>query len=229
MSSRLLLVEDDHEIGTYIAQGLREEGLQVTLAVNGDDGLRELDKSFWDLLILDWWLPGKDGLTLLKKFREKTRLVPVIFLTARDAIAQRVEALNAGADDYLCKPFAFEELLARVQAQLRRRTSLEEAICTFGDIVLDLTTNRAARAGQFLQLTSLEQSILHYFLRYPKEVLSRARIYEHVWQQPFDGLTNTLDVHLGELRRKLEAFGPRVIHTIRGRGFMLGHLIKDES
>jgi two-component system copper resistance phosphate regulon response regulator CusR len=229
MSSRLLLVEDDHEIGTYVAQGLREEGLHVTLADNGDDGWRELETSIWDLLILDWWLPGKDGLTLLKKFREKTRLVPVIFLTARDAIAQRVEALNAGADDYLCKPFAFEELLARVQAHLRRRTPLEETVCTFGDIVLDLTTNRAARAGQTLELTSLEQSLLQYFLRFPKEVLSRARLYEHVWQQPYDGLTNTLDVHVGELRRKLEALGPRVIRTIRGRGYMLDHLIKGES
>jgi two-component system copper resistance phosphate regulon response regulator CusR len=114
MSFRVLLVEDDTEIAAYVAQGLREEGLLITVANDGNAGLLELETSIWDLLILDWWLPGRDGITLLKRFREKSQTIPVLFLTARDAVAQRVAALNAGADDYLCKPFAFEELLARV-------------------------------------------------------------------------------------------------------------------
>ncbi len=229
MSFRLLLAEDDPEIAQFVAQGLREEGLLVTVAADGNAGMLELETSLWDLLILDWWLPGKDGLTLLKRFREKTTAIPVLFLTARDAIAQRVEALDAGADDYLCKPFAFEELLARVRALLRRRSGNQEAVWTFQDILLDLTTNRVERAGQPLQLTTREQSLLHFFMRYPGEVLSRTRLYEHVWQDQYDGLSNTLEVHVMELRRKLEAFGPRVIRTVRGRGYMLEHSPEEES
>jgi two-component system copper resistance phosphate regulon response regulator CusR len=221
MPFRILLVEDDAEIAEFVAQGLREEGLLVTVAADGSAGRDQMDSSQWDLIILDWWLPKFEGITLLKQFREAGRSVPVLFLTARDAVAQRVEALNAGADDYLCKPFAFEELLARVHALLRRLPGSKDAIWKYSDIVLDLATNRAERSGQPLQLTAREQALLHFFLRHPGEVLSRTRLYEHVWQEQFDGLSNTLEVHVMELRRKLEAFGPRVIQTVRGRGYML--------
>lgn len=221
MPFRILLVEDDAEIAEFVAQGLREEGLLVTVAADGNAGRDEMESSQWDLIILDWWLPKLEGITLLKRFRESGRSIPVLFLTARDAVTQRVEALNAGADDYLCKPFAFEELLARVHALLRRLPGSKDAVWKYSDIVLDLSTNRAARAGHALQLTAREQALLHFFLRHPGEVLSRTRLYEHVWQEQFDGLSNTLEVHVMELRRKLEAFGPRVIQTVRGRGYML--------
>lgn len=230
MPFRILLVEDNAEIAEFVAQGLREESLLVTIAADGKAGRDAMESSQWDLIVLDWWLPKCEGIALLKWFREAERSVPVLFLTARDAVAQRVEALNAGADDYLCKPFAFEELLARVYALLRRLPGSKDAVWKYQDIVLDLTTNRAERAGSSLQLTAREQALLHFFLRHPGEVLSRTRLYEHVWQDQYDGLSNTLEMHVMELRRKLEAFGSRVIQTVRGRGYMLGGPEgKDES
>ena len=222
MTFRLLLVEDDVEIAEFVAQGLREEGFLVEQASDGHSGGHALSTSTWDLVVLDWWLPGPDGLTLLREFRESGKITPVLFLTARDAVAQRVEALNAGADDYLCKPFAFEELLARVRALLRRLPGLTGTEWRHHDIVLDLSANRAERAGQPLGLTAREQALLLFYMRHPGEVLSRTRLYEQVWQEQYDGLSNTLEVHVSELRRKLEAHGPRLIHTIRGRGYMLG-------
>jgi two-component system copper resistance phosphate regulon response regulator CusR len=222
MAFRILFVEDDAEIAEYVAQGLREEGLLVELAPDGHSGAHALATSTWDLVILDWWLPGPDGAALLRSFREAGKTAPVLFLTARDAVEQRVMGLNAGADDYLCKPFAFEELLARVQALLRRPAGRIGTEWRHHDVVLDLSTNRAERAGQPLGLTAREQQLLHFFLRHPGEVLSRTRLYEQVWQDHYDGLSNTLEVHVMELRKKLEAHGPRLIHTVRGRGYMLG-------
>lgn len=222
MAFRILLIEDDVEIAEFIAQGLREEGFLVERASDGHSGAHALATSSWELVILDWWLPGPDGVTLLREFRGSGKSTPVLFLTARDAVAQRVEGLNAGADDYLCKPFAFEELLARVQALLRRLPGRTGTEWRHHDVVLDLSTNRAERAGKPLSLTAREQSLLLYFMRHPGEVLSRTRLYEQVWQEQYDGLSNTLEVHVMELRRKLEAHGPRLIHTVRGRGYMLG-------
>lgn len=222
MAIRILYVEDDPEIAEYVAQGLREEGYLVELAADGHRGAHALSASPWDLVILDWWLPGPDGYSLLSEFRKSGKTTPVLFLTARDAVEQRVEGLQAGADDYLCKPFAFEELLARVQALLRRIPGRAGDEWRHRDIVLDATRNRAERAGQPLNLTVREQALLAYFLRHAGEVLSRTRLYEQVWQDQYDGLSNTLEVHVMELRKKLEAHGPRVIHTIRGRGYMLG-------
>jgi CheY-like chemotaxis protein len=155
MSFRILLVEDDPEIGEYVAQGLREEGYIVEVAKDGHDGGHQLRTSTWDLVILDWWLPGPDGFALLKEFRQAGKKTPVLFLTARDAIAQRVEGLKGGADDYLCKPFAYEELLARVQALLRRTTSDASLILRHHDILLDPATNRAERAGKPLGLVNM--------------------------------------------------------------------------
>ena len=200
MSFRILLVEDDEEIGEFVAQGLREEGYVVEQAADGHSGGHALGTAEWDLVVLDWWLPGPDGFTLLRRFREAGGTAPVLFLTARDAVAQRVEGLAGGADDYLCKPFAYEELLARVQALLRRGRASAGAEWRHHDVVLNPAANRAERAGRALGLTAREQALLLFFLRHPGEVLSRTRLYEQVWQDQYDGLSNTLEVHVMELR-----------------------------
>jgi two-component system copper resistance phosphate regulon response regulator CusR len=222
MAIRLLVIEDDAEIADFISRGLREEGFLVEVAADGTSGWHELKSATWDLVVLDWWLPGQDGLTLLQRFRQMNQTTPVLFLTARDAVEQRVQGLNAGADDYLCKPFDYAELVARVQALLRRRPGSIGTRLEHQDVAMDLATQRVERAGQPLDLTAKEQALLLFFLRHPGEVLSRTRIYEHVWQEAFDGLSNTLEVHVMELRRKLESHGPRLIHTVRGRGYLFG-------
>ena len=222
MAIRLLVIEDDEEIADFISRGLRDEGFLGEVAADGTSGWQGLKSASWDLVVLDWWLPGQDGLTLLQRFRQINQSTPVLFLTARDAVEQRVQGLNAGADDYLCKPFDFAELVARVQALLRRRPGSIGTRLEHQDVAMDLATQRVERAGQLLDLTAKEQALLLFFLRHPGEVLSRTRIYEHVWQESFDGLSNTLEVHVMELRRKLEAHGPRLIHTVRGRGYLLG-------
>lgn len=221
MAVRLLLVEDEDEIAEYVAQGLREEGFIVERAANGHDGEKAICGSKWDLVILDWWLPGPNGMALLSTLRSKDTSTPVLFLTARDAVRERVDALRAGADDYLCKPFAFEELLARADA-LVRRSARGATEWRYEDVILDMSTNNAQRAGISLPLTAREQALLLFFLRHPGEDLSRSLLYEHVWHDEFDGLSNTLEVHVMELRRKLEALGPRIIQTVRGKGYRLG-------
>jgi two-component system copper resistance phosphate regulon response regulator CusR len=159
---------------------------------------------------------------LLRRFRQENQDTPVLFLTARDAVSDRVRGLDGGADDYLCKPFAFTELLARVRAMTRRQERRTGTVVGHGDVRVDLATQRAERSGHGLDLTAKEQSLLVFFLRHPGEVLSRTRIYEQVWDDRYDGLSNTLEVHVMELRRKLEARGPRLIHTVRGRGYLFG-------
>jgi two-component system, OmpR family, copper resistance phosphate regulon response regulator CusR len=222
MGIRVLVVEDEAAIADFVTRGLREEGFTVEHAADGEAGRQALLRGGrWDVVLLDWWLPGHDGLTLLRQLRKEDRLTPVLFLTARDAISDRVRGLDAGADDYLCKPFAFEELLARVRALSRRREGGNAILQSHG-VQLDLATQRADRAGQALDLTAKEQSLLLFFLRHPDEVLSRTRIYEQVWEERFDGVSNTLEVHVMELRRKLEAHGPRLIHTFRNRGYLFG-------
>ena len=219
MGIRVLLVEDEQSIGDFVVRGLREEGFAVEWATDGDAGWHHLATSTWDVILLDWWLPGADGLSLLRRFRQAGRDTPVLFLTARDAVSDRVRGLDGGADDYLCKPFAFEELLARVRALARRPGASAGTVLTHAGVRLDLATHRAERAGKKLDLTAKEEALLVFFLRHPGEVLSRTRIYEQVWDERYDGTSNTLEVHVMELRKKLEAHGPRLIHTIRGRGY----------
>jgi two-component system copper resistance phosphate regulon response regulator CusR len=222
VSIRVLLVEDEPEIADFVARGLREEGFTVETAANGDDGWHFLQAGGWDVVLLDWWLPGPDGLTLLRRFRQAGGVSSVLLLTARDAIPDRVRGLDAGADDYLCKPFAFEELLARVRALARRPERSADIVLDHAGVRLDLATHRAERDGRPLDLTPKEEALLVLFLRHPGQVLSRTRIYERVWDERYDGLSNTLEVHVMELRRKLEAGGPRLIHTLRGRGYRFG-------
>jgi two-component system, OmpR family, copper resistance phosphate regulon response regulator CusR len=224
MGIRILVIEDEAEIADFITRGLREEGYVVEHAADGVDGGHRLNKESWDLVLLDWWLPGPDGLTLLRRFRQEGGAAPVLFLTARDAVSDRVSGLDSGADDYLCKPFAFEELLARVRSLTRRHDKRQSLVLMYDDLSVDLATQRAERAGRRLDLTAKEQALLVLFLRHPGEVLTRTRIYEQVWEERYDGLSNTLEVHIMELRRKLEAFGGRLITTLRGRGYVLGEL-----
>jgi two-component system copper resistance phosphate regulon response regulator CusR len=222
MGIRILVVEDEDQIADFLVRGLREEGFTVERSTDGEEGWHALRTGSWDVVLLDWWLPGLDGLTLLRRFRQAGRTTPVLFLTARDAVSDRVRGLDNGADDYLCKPFAFEELLARVRAMARRGERSGDPCLSYQDVRLDLATHRAERGGKRLDLTSKEQALLVLFLRHPNEVLSRTRIYEQVWDERYDGLSNTLEVHIMDLRRKLDVHGPRLIHTLRGRGYVLG-------
>ena len=222
MANRILVVEDEAKIADFITRGLREEGFVVEHAGDGESAWQALRAGGWDLVLLDWWLPLEDGLSVIERFRAVDRETPVLFLTARDSVGDRVRGLNAGADDYLCKPFAFEELLARVRALVRRGERAASPALSFGDLRVDLASQRAERAGKPIELTAKELILLVYFMRHPHEMLSRTRIYEHVWDERYDGLSNTLEVHIVELRRKLEARGPRLIHTLRGRGYLFG-------
>src|SRR5262245_48994388 len=167
MSIRILLIEDEEAIGDFVARGLREEGFTVEWATDGDDGWHHLKTVVWDVVLLDWWLPGQDGLTLLKKFRQTGSDTPVLMLTARDAVSDRVRGLDGGADDYLCKPFAFEELLARIRALARRPGGSAPVVLNHAGVRLDLTTHRAERAGKRLDLTAKEEALLVFFLRHP--------------------------------------------------------------
>jgi DNA-binding response OmpR family regulator len=222
MGIRILVVEDEDRIARFLVRGLREEGYTVEHAADGHSAWHALRSGEWDLVLLDWWLPDEEGLTLLQRFRRHDRRTPVLFLTARDAVSDRVRGLDAGADDYLAKPFAFDELLARIRALIRRGEASSGTTVFYRDVIVDLATGRASRDGHPLDLTAKEQALLVFFLRHPGQVLTRTRIYEHVWDERYDGASNTLEVHVKELRRHLEAFGPRLIHTLRNRGYVLG-------
>jgi DNA-binding response OmpR family regulator len=222
MGTRILVVEDDAEIADSLVRGLGEESYLVEHAADGDTARMAMVDSAWDLIILDWWLPGPDGLTLLRRYREYGGEAPVLFLTARDAVSDRIRGLDGGADDYLCKPFDFDELLARVRVLVRRHGRGPGAILMHAGVRVDLAGGRAERAGRVLDLTRKEMALLIYFLRHPGQVLTRMRIYENVWDESYDGLSNTLEVHVMELRRKLEGNGLRLIHTMRGQGYLFG-------
>jgi DNA-binding response OmpR family regulator len=222
MVTLILVIEDEAEIADSLVQGLSEEGYLVARAADGDSGRTAMYGATWDLIILDWWLPGSDGLSLLRRYRQQGGEAPVLFLTARDAVSDRIRGLDAGADDYLCKPFDFDELLARVRALVRRHGRGPGTILAHGGVRVDLASGRAERAGHALVLTPKELALLVFFLRHPEQILTRSRIYEHVWDESFDGLSNTLEVHVMELRRQLEAHGPRLIHTMRGQGYLFG-------
>src|SRR3954465_3387125 len=181
MGIRVLLVEDEPGIGDFVARGLREEGFTVEWAADGDAGWHHLRTATWDVVLLDWWLPGPDGLTLLRRLRQAGDATPVLMLTARDAVPDRVRGLDAGAGDSLAKPFAFEELLARVRALARRPAGAAPTVLSHAGVRVDLTTHRADRDGHRLDLTAKEEALLVFFLRHPNQVLGWTRIYEHVW------------------------------------------------
>ena len=222
METRLLVIEDEPEIADFVIRGLREEGYTVERAADGLTGLQMLERDSWDVVLLDWRLPGMDGLTVLRRFRQRDKRTPVLFLTARNAISDRVRGLDQGANDYLCKPFAFDELLARVRVLVRLRDVAEVTTLAYRDVSVNLETQRAERAGMRLDLTAREHALLVFMLRHVNELLPRSRIYSNVWDDAYDGLSNTLEVHIMELRKKLETHGPRLIHTLRNRGYRFG-------
>jgi DNA-binding response OmpR family regulator len=220
---RVLVVEDSERMAATLKKGLGEEGFVVQVAADGPTGLALASAGDFDLVLLDVNLPGMDGFELLRRLRKARSDVPVMMVTARDQLADRVEGLDGGADDYVTKPFSFAELLARVRAVTRRPGARAEPVLTFGDIELDPASGRATRAGRPMDLSAREFSLLRAFLHKQGHVLSRAQLYETVWGGDYDGMTNVLDVYINYLRNKLEADGgPRVVHTVRGRGYVLG-------
>lgn len=219
----ILVVEDERRVRGFISRGLSEEGFQLREAGDGAEALEFLRDNRVDLVLLDWMLPGKSGLEVLSELRAQGDVTPIIMLTARDTVAERVEALNAGADDYLVKPFSFEELLARVRAVLRRVGMPAADTLRYEDLALEPRSRRVSRAGRFVQLTTREFALLQFFLEHPEEVLSRTRIVEAVWEHDFDTFSNVVDVYVRYLRQKVdEPFGKRLIHTVRGVGYRLG-------
>lgn len=224
-SPHVLLVEDELKTRESVAEGLRLEDWRVTTAVNGDEAISAIDKAPFDLLILDWMLPGLDGLAVLRHARARGNQTPVLLLTARSSLDDRVAGLDGGADDYLPKPFAFAELLARSRALLRRPVLSSGPALSCGDLVLDTRTRVARRAGQELALTPREISLLEYLMRYQGQNVSREMLERDVWKQArrFTSLDNVIDVQMMRLRRKVDAEGAEpLIHTVRGIGYRLG-------
>lgn len=221
---KILIVEDEPKTGDYLRQGLGEAGFAADLARSGLDGMHHGLSGDYDLLILDVNLPGLDGWQVLKALRAAGRDLPVLFLTARDQVEDRVKGLELGADDYLVKPFAFSELLARVRSLLRRggSRSRDAEHLVLADLELDVLKRRASRAGQRIDLTAKEFALLELFLRQPGEVLARSYIASQVWDMNFDSDTNVIDVAIRRLRAKVDDdFNPKLIHTLRGMGYVM--------
>ena len=220
---RVLLVEDDAELAREVAMGLREAGARVSIASTFADGLQAARSETQDVLILDVMLPGGSGFELCRALRRDGGTMPILMLTARDAVDDRVTGLDAGADDYLTKPFALQELLARVRALARRRPALAPRTVRVADLEIDLAARRAQRGGRIIELTAKEFALLECFALHPDEVLDRAMITAHVWDDNHDPFTNVLEVLVRRLRRKLDDdFEPKLIHTMRGAGYRLG-------
>jgi two-component system copper resistance phosphate regulon response regulator CusR len=219
---RILLVEDDRRIARFVARGLREQAYAVDVSGDGDDAIYKLSVNDYDAVILDVMIPGRDGFQVCRDIRSEGIAVPVIMLTARDTVGDRITGLDSGADDYLTKPFAVAELLARLRALLRRGPVVRPPTISIADLVLDTGAQRATRNGRALSLTTKEYALLEYLARENGRVVSRAEIAEHVWDENFDPLTNLIDVHINRLRRKVDdGFSRRLIHTRRGAGYML--------
>ncbi len=219
---RLLIVEDEPKVARFVERGLREEHFAVDVAVDGESGLDLALVHDYDLVVLDVMLPKKDGFEVLEALRAAKRPCKVLMLTARDSVKDRVRGLDGGADDYLVKPFAFAELLARVRALRRRSGGTEVTTLSFADLVMDVKARKVTRAGQPVALSAREFAVLEHLLRHQGEVISRTRLSEQVWDQHFDSMTNVIDVTLYHLREKVDrGFPAPLIHTVRGVGYVL--------
>jgi two-component system response regulator MprA len=221
MRELILVIEDEEKILNFLRRGLIYEGYRVEAAADGAAGLAAARDNPPDLVILDWMLPGIDGLEVCRRLRAASN-VPILMLTAKDAVSDRVQGLDAGADDYLVKPFALDEVLARLRALLRRAKPEAPEILTFGDLRLDTGTHQAFRGDRAVELTAKEYELLELFLQHPRQVLTREVIYDRVWGYDFGGESNIIEVYVRYLRQKTESDGePRLLHTVRGVGYVL--------
>jgi len=221
MGARILVVEDEERIASFLQRGLTYEGYRVDLAGDGPTGLGLARENPPDLVVLDWMLPGMDGLEVCRRLRAGSQ-VPILILTAKDTVEDRVHGLDAGADDYVVKPFAFAELLARIRALLHRTGPGEPETLRFADLMLDTGTHRARRGERVIDLTAKEYDLLEIFMRHPRQVLTREIIYDRVWGYDFGGESNIIEVYVRYLRQKIETEGEtKLLHTVRGVGYVL--------
>jgi len=223
-ATRVLVVEDEPKVARALREGLAGEGYDVVVALTGEEGFFRASSEPFDLLILDRMLPGREGLEILRALRQKGHLAPVLVLTARDAVEDRVEGLDAGADDYMVKPFAFTELLARVRALVRRGRGDQLLRLVLADLVLDVPTRQVTRGGDAIDLTPREYELLEYLVRHRGTIVSREMLGRDVWKEPERGtpLDNVIDVHVTRLRKKVDqGFAVKLIHTVRGVGFLV--------
>jgi DNA-binding response OmpR family regulator len=224
---RILLVEDEKKLADMVARGLKAERYAVDVALEGQGGWELADAYAYDLIILDLMLPGLGGTEILRRVRRKNQQVPILILTARDATEEKVQAFEAGADDYLTKPFAFAELLVRVKALLRRGPVNRASVLRVGDLEVDRLSKQVRRAGKRIELTAKEYALLEYLATNPGRVFSRTMIIEHVWDQSFEGLTNIVDVYVRHLRAKVDdPFPAKLIRTVRGMGYCLSDRVE---
>jgi len=222
MGMRVLVVEDEKKVASFIKKGLEEEGYAVDVAADGESGLQMALDRVHDLILLDIHLPKQNGLSILQELRRQKLATPVLLLTVRANIEDKVLGLDSGADDYLTKPFAFQELLARVRALLRRQSETKQAVLRVADLVLDPGHRTVYRGTEKIELTGKEFSLLDYLMRNPGRVLTRTMIAEHVWNYDFDSMTNVIDVYVNYLRKKIDSDRqPKLIHTVRGVGYVL--------
>jgi heavy metal response regulator len=225
---RILLVEDEKRIADFISRGLSEQGYAVDVAYDGDEALQWVDVAEFDIIVLDVMLPVRDGVEVCRILRQRGIHTPVLMLTARDGVEDRVRGLDSGADDYLVKPFAFAELLARLRALNRRQPAALGSILRVGDLTLDTTTQQAFRQEKAIPLTTKEYALLDYLMRHPHQVLTRTMIAEHVWNYDFDNATNVIDVHIRNLRRKIDDPSPtKLIQTVRGAGYRMSDRLSE--
>ena len=219
---RILLVEDDSRMASVIARGLREQSYAVDVAQNGNDGLYQSSINDYDLIVLDVLLPERDGFEVCRELRVRGSATPILMLTARAAVEDRITGFDAGADDYLTKPFSFRELLARIRALLRRDSRLHPDVFEIDDLIIDSASHRVSRANREIQLTAKEYALLEHLARNAGRLISRSEIAAHVWDDSFDPFSNTIEVYINRLRKKIDGTHPtKLLHTRRGEGYIL--------
>jgi len=220
---QILVVEDEPKIAQLLRRGLVEEHYAVDIATDGYEAIEKFETRAYDCVILDWLLPGQDGLAVCRAIRQESTAVPILMLTAKGELKDKILALDSGADDYLVKPFAFSELAARIRALLRRGNKADSSVLTVGDLTLNPATRQATRAGQIIFLTAREHALLEYLMRNKNLVLSKTQIIDHVWDYSYDGFSNIVETYVRYLRRKLKVSGGsrELIHTVRGHGYAI--------